>query len=193
MARTYSTMAPLGMKLPSFALTDVISGRQVQVADFADAQALLVAFLCNHCPYVRHVRGGLAEFAKEYEQRGLQVVGVSSNDVKAYPQDAPDGMREEAREAGYRFPYLFDEDQSVAKAFSAACTPDFFLFDRDRKLAYRGQFDASRPSDGVPVTGEDLRKATDAVLAGRAPASEQTPSIGCNIKWIPGNEPEYFG
>jgi peroxiredoxin len=193
MARTYSTMAPLGMELPAFALTDVISGRRFTEADFADTPALLVAFLCNHCPYVRHVRGGLADFAREYRDRGLAVVGISSNDVGAYPQDGPDGMREEAHSAGYAFPYLFDETQQVAKAFSAACTPDFFLFDRAGRLAYRGQFDASRPSTDVPVTGADLRKAADAVLAGEVPGSDQTPSIGCNIKWIPGNEPAYFG
>ena len=193
MARTYSTMAPLGMALPTFELTDVVSGRQVGEADFAAAPALLVAFLCNHCPYVRHVRSGLADFAREYQKRGLAVVGISSNDVGAYPQDGPDGMREEARDAGYTFPYLFDEKQGVAKAFAAACTPDFFLFDGGRRLAYRGQFDGSRPSNGVPVTGEDLRTAVDAVLAGGLPDAEQTPSIGCNIKWIPENAPDYFG
>ena len=181
------------MALPTFELTDVVSGRQVGEADFAAAPALLVAFLCNHCPYVRHVRSGLADFAREYQKRGLAVVGISSNDVGAYPQDGPDGMREEARDAGYTFPYLFDEKQDVAKAFAAACTPDFFLFDGGRRLAYRGQFDGSRPSNGVPVTGENLRNAVDAVLAGRSPDAEQTPSIGCNIKWIPGNAPDYFG
>jgi peroxiredoxin len=186
-------MAPLGMALPSFALPDVRSGRQTSDADFASAPALLVAFLCNHCPYVRHVRLGLADFAREYTGRGLAVVGISSNDVSAYPQDGPDGMRKEAREAGYTFPYLFDETQDVAKAFAAACTPDFFLFDRARRLAYRGQFDASRPGNDVPVTGGDLRAAADAVLAGREPPAEQAASIGCNIKWIPGNAPDYFG
>jgi peroxiredoxin len=193
MARTQSTMAPLGMTLPHFDLLDVRSGRQLRDADLAAEPALLVAFLCNHCPYVRHIRSGLADFAREYRERGLAVVGISSNDVGAYPQDGPDGMREEAREAGYTFPYLFDERQEVAKAFFAACTPDFFLFDLARRLAYRGQFDGSRPSNGVPVTGSDLRAATDAVLEGKQPSAEQTPSIGCNIKWIPGNAPEYFG
>jgi thiol-disulfide isomerase/thioredoxin len=193
MAKTYSTMAPLGMTLPSFGLTDELSGRLVSDADFAGQPALLVVFLCNHCPYVRHLRSGLADFAREYQRKGLAVVAIASNDVNAYPQDGPDGMRAEAREAGYTFPYLFDEQQEVAKAFAAACTPDFFLFDANRKLAYRGQFDASRPGNGVPVTGEDLRAAADAVLAGRAPGPEQTASIGCNIKWKPGNEPRYFG
>jgi peroxiredoxin len=180
------------MSLPTFELTDVVSGRPVRDADFSGSPALLVAFLCNHCPFVRHVRSGLADFAREYQRRGLAVVGISSNDVGAYPQDGPDGMREEARDAGYPFPYLFDEKQDVAKAFAAACTPDFFLFDRGR-LVYRGQLDASRPGNGVPVTGEDLRAAADAVLAGTSPDPVQTPSIGCNIKWIPGNAPDYFG
>jgi thiol-disulfide isomerase/thioredoxin len=193
MVKTASTMAPLGMKLPPFDLTDELSGSRVTDADFSDQSALLVVFLCNHCPYVKHVRSGLGGFAREYREKGLAVVGIASNDVNAYPQDGPEGMREEARAAGYTFPYLFDERQEVAKAFAAACTPDFFLFDKSRRLAYRGQFDSSRPSSGVPVTGEDLRAAADAVLAGKSPGSEQTASIGCNIKWIPGNEPDYFG
>jgi thiol-disulfide isomerase/thioredoxin len=192
-ARTYSTMAPLGMNLPSFELTDVLSGRRVSESDFAEAPALLVMFLCNHCPYVRHVRDGLGAFGREYQERGLALVGIASNDVNAYPQDGPEGMRAEAAEAGYAFPYLFDVSQEVAKAFQAACTPDFFLFDRERRLAYRGQFDGSRPSNDVPVTGVDLREAADAVLADRQPRVDQTPSIGCNIKWLPGKEPEYFG
>ena len=193
MSKTASTMTPLGTRLPSFELTDAISGRTVSQDDFADARALLVTFLCNHCPFVRHIRSALAEFAREYQGRGLAVVGISSNDLNAYPQDGPVGMREEASEAGYTFPYLFDETQDVAKAFQAACTPDFFLYDQDRRLAYRGQFDASRPSNTIPSTGSDLRLAADAVLAGRSPAAEQTPSIGCNIKWTPGNEPAWFG
>jgi peroxiredoxin len=189
MAATPSTMPPLGMALPVFRLKDEIGGRTVSSEDFAGAGALLVVFLCNHCPFVKHVRKGLADFVREYEPRGLRAVGIASNDVAAYPQDGPDGMREEAREAGYTFPYLLDESQEVAKAFQAACTPDFFLFGRDGRLAYRGQFDRSRPTNGIPVTGEDLRRAADEVLAGRAPAAEQTPSIGCNIKWKKGNEP----
>ena len=193
MAKTYSTMAPLGMKLPAFSLTDVISGRTVAQSDFEDAPGLLVMFLCNHCPYVRHIRSALGEFGREYGGRGLAIVAVSSNDVRAYPQDGPDGMRDEAREAGYTFPYLFDESQEVAKAFQAACTPDFFLFDRGRRLVYRGQFDPSRPSNDVAVSGADLRGAADAVLAGRTPSADQTASIGCNIKWSPGNEPAWFG
>jgi thiol-disulfide isomerase/thioredoxin len=193
MAQTPSTMTPLGSVLPSFTLPDVVSGKRVSDTDFADAPALLVMFICNHCPFVRHVRAGLAAFARDYQPRGLAIVAISSNDTDAFPQDGPDGMREEAREAGYTFPYLFDESQEVAKAFQAACTPDFFLFDGDRRLVYRGQFDASRPSNQVPVTGADLRAAADAVLAGRKTAEPQTPSIGCNIKWKPGNAPPYFG
>lgn len=193
MARTYSTMTPLGTELPSFSLPNVMTGRIVSDSDYEGAPALLVMFLCNHCPFVKHVRDEVAAFAREYQERGLAVVGISANDTRAYPQDGPEGMKEEAREAGYAFPYLFDETQEVAKAFHAACTPDFFLFGADRRLAYRGQFDGSRPSNDVPITGEDLRTATDLVLAGRHPPEQQTPSIGCNIKWKPGNEPEYFG
>ena len=186
MAQTPSTMVPLGTALPSFRLPDVISGRTVSDSDSAGARGLLVMFICNHCPFVKHIRQGLADFARDYQAKGLAVVAVASNDIAAYPQDGPDGMREEARAAGYGFPYLFDESQEVAQAFRAACTPDFFLYDRGRRLAYRGQFDASRPSNQVPVTGEDLRAAADAVLGGRAPSGQQTPSIGCNIKWKAG-------
>jgi hypothetical protein len=186
-------MAPLGTALPSFSLTDALSGRTISDTDFANAPGLLVMFLCNHCPYVRHVRAGLASFGREYQARGLGIVAVASNDVRAYPQDGPEGMRQEAEEAGYTFPYLFDGTQEVAKAFQAACTPDFFLFDRQRRLVYRGQFDGSRPSNDVPVTGSDLREAADLVLAGLAPSSQQTPSIGCNIKWAPGSAPAWFG
>jgi len=193
MVRTHSTMAPLGMEIPAFSLPDVSTGETVSPSDFDHAEALLVVFLCNHCPYVKHVRHALAAFAREYAGRGLATVGISSNDPGAHPEDGPEGMRAEASEAGYVFPYVLDDTQEVAKAFSAACTPDFFLFGRDRKLAYRGQFDGSRPGNDVAVTGEDLRGAVDAVLAGRLPAPEQTPSIGCNIKWRPGNEPDYFG
>jgi thiol-disulfide isomerase/thioredoxin len=186
-------MAPLDSALSPFTLPDVTTGRQLSDSDFADAPALLVMFLCSHCPFVKHVRAGVAEFAREYQARGLAVVAISANDPDAYPQDGPEGMREEARAAGYTFPYLFDESQEVAKAFQAACTPEFYLFDQARRLVYRGQFDASRPSNQVPVTGADLRAAADAVLAGRKPAGEQMPSIGCSIKWKPGNAPAYFG
>ena len=149
--------------------------------------------MCNHCPYVKHVAAGLAELAKEYQRRGVAVVGINSNDVDAYPDDSPAKMAEEVKLRGYTFPYLYDETQAVAKAYRAACTPDFYVFDRQRKLVYRGQMDSSRPGSDVPVTGEDLRAALDAVLAGQPVSANQKPSLGCNIKWKPGNEPDYFG
>jgi hypothetical protein len=148
--------------------------------------------MCNHCPYVKHVAAGLAQLAKDYQPKGVAVVGISSNDIKSHPDDAPAKMAEEVKLRGYTFPYLFDQSQSVAKAYRAACTPDFYVFDREHKLAYRGQMDASRPDSGIPVTGNDLRAALDAVLAGKSPTAEQKPSIGCNIKWTPNNEPDYF-
>jgi thiol-disulfide isomerase/thioredoxin len=184
-------MLPLGTPLPSFSLPD-FEGRMVASADFDRAPALLVAFICRHCPFVRHIRSEFARFASEYQARGLSIVAINSNDVAAFPDDAPDGMREEAREAGYVFPYLFDESQDVAKLFRAACTPDLFLFDSPRRLVYRGQFDDSRPRTSTPITGRDLRAAADAVLASSPVSETQRPSIGCNIKWKPGNEPSYF-
>lgn len=192
MVRTNSTMLPLGTSAPEFSLPNV-DGSIVSLADFVDAPALLVIFMCNHCPFVIHVADQLAALTAEYQSKGVAVVGVSSNDVANYPADSPEQMVREAEERGYAFPYLYDEDQSVAKAYRAACTPDFYVFDRDRHLAYRGQMDASRPDSGMPVTGEDLRTALDAVLAGESVSGEQTPSLGCNIKWIEGAEPEYFG
>ena len=190
MARTPSTMLPLGTEAPDFRLPD-FAGQMHALADFRDRSALLVAFICGHCPFVRHIRGEFARYAREYRARGLAVVAINSNDLAAYPQDGPDGMRAEAAELGYDFPYLLDETQAVAKGYRAACTPDFFLFDADRRLVYRGQFDNSRPGNGQAVTGADLRAATTAVLEGRPPRAQQTPSIGCNIKWKPGNEPDY--
>jgi len=190
MSLTPSTMLPLGTEAPDFRLPDP-SGRLVARDDLADAKGLLVAFICNHCPYVKHIRAGLAAFARDYAARGLAIVAINSNDVATHPEDAPPRMAEESKRAGYVFPYLYDETQAVAKAYRAACTPDFFLFDGARRLVYRGQFDASRPGSSVPVSGRDLRAAADAVLAGRALAGEQTPSIGCNIKWKPGREPDY--
>jgi peroxiredoxin len=184
-------MLPLGTPVPQFDLPD-FDGKRHALADFAASRALLLVFTCEHCPFARHIRAGFAQFAREYGPRGLGVVAINSNDLDAYPQDGPDAMREEARAAGYGFPYLLDADQSVAKAFRAACTPDFFLFGADRRLVYRGQFDDSRPGNGRPVTGADLRRATDAVLAGLPPAADQHPSVGCNIKWKPGAEPDYF-
>ena len=191
MARTPSTMLPLGTKAPDFALVNV-DGSTKSLKDFEGAPALVVIFMCNHCPFVKHLADPLAQFAAEYMAKGAAIVGISSNDVANHPADSPEQMVREAEERGYAFPYLYDETQEVAKAYRAACTPDFFLFDRDRKLVYRGQFDSSRPDSGTPVTGADLRAALDAVLAGEKPSEKQTPSIGCNIKWIPGNEPDYF-
>jgi peroxiredoxin len=187
-----STMLPLGTEAPDFALPEPATGRTVSLADFADAPALLVMVLSNHCPFVKHIAGGLSEFASEYQARGVAMVGIMANDVSKFPDDAPEKMVEEVERRGYTFPYLFDETQEVVKAFEAACTPDFFLFDGQRRLAYRGQFDASRPSLETPVTGEDLRAACDAVLEGRAPSQDQIPSVGCNIKWKPGNAPGWF-
>jgi len=193
MALTPSTMLPWGTLAPDFHLPDTVSGRTVALGDFADKPALVVMFVCNHCPYVKHIRAGLALFARDYQKKGVGIVAISANDVAAYPEDSPAKMKAEAKAAGYSFPYLYDETQAAAKAFCAACTPDLYLFDRSRKLVYRGQFDDSRPGNGRPVTGADLRAACDAVLAGRMPAADQKPSIGCNIKWKPGNEPDYFG
>jgi peroxiredoxin len=191
MAVTPSTMLELGTKAPDFRLPDT-GGRTVSLSDFAEAKALFVMFICNHCPYVKHVQPELARLAKEYQARGVAVVGISSNDVAAFPDDSPERMREEKRRAGYTFPYLFDETQEVAAAYRAACTPDLYLFDAERRLVYRGQLDDSRPGNGVPLTGKDLRRALDAVLAGRPVDPVQRPSIGCNIKWKPGREPSYF-
>jgi len=183
-------MLPLGTPAPAFSLPD-FAGRRHELADFAGAPALLVAFICRHCPFVQHIRPAFADFAAEFASRGLAVVAINSNDLAAYPEDGPDGMRAEAAESGYGFPYLLDESQEVAKAFRAACTPDFYLFDARRRLVYRGQFDDSRPGNGRPVTGADLRAAVEDTLAGRAPAAGQQPSLGCNIKWRKGNEPDY--
>jgi peroxiredoxin len=185
-------MLPLGTLLPDFELADP-SGKRWSTRDAVGAKATLVLFICNHCPYVKHVRHELAAIGRDYQSRGVAIVGVSSNDVVKYPDDAPAKMAEEARAAGYTFPYLFDETQAVAKAFRAACTPDLYLFDGARRLVYRGQLDDSRPKNDKPVTGRDLRAALDAVLAGKPVSPEQRPSIGCNIKWKPGNEPDYFG
>jgi len=190
MALTASTMLPLGTTAPDFQLPDT-NGKSVALADFAQAPALLVMFICNHCPYVKHIRAGLAQLARDYQPRGVAIVGISTNDAVNYPEDSPAKMQAEARAAGYTFPYLYDETQAVAKAYRAACTPDFFLFDKGRKLVYRGQYDDSRPGNGVPITGKDLRAALDAALAGRPVSPDQKPSLGCNIKWKTASEPEY--
>lgn len=186
-----STMLPLGTEAPDFSLTDVVSGRTVTLRDFDDRSGLLVMFICRHCPYVAHVRPAIAALAREHIDSGLGIVAISANDPDAYPEDAPTGLAAEAVEAGYTFPYLFDETQEVAKEYTAACTPDFFLFDGERRLVYRGQFDSSRPRSDVPVTGEDLRAAIDATLEGKPVSTEQRPSVGCSIKWRPGNEPDF--
>lgn len=192
MVKTASTMLPLGTRAPEFSLTNTVDGSTVSLSDFEGKQGLLVIFMCNHCPFVVHLRDALAKFAQEYQEKGLSIVGISSNDVSTHPDDGPEKMKAEAADAGYSFAYLYDETQEVAKAYKAACTPDFFLFDGDLSLVYRGQFDDSRPGNDQPVTGADLRAACDAVLAGDETAIEQKPSIGCNIKWKEGNAPEYF-
>jgi thiol-disulfide isomerase/thioredoxin len=190
MPATPSTMLDLGTPAPQFRLRDA-TGAAVSSDQFVGFP-FLVAFLCPHCPFVKHVRAGFAQFANEYQGKGLAIVAINSNDLDAFPDDGPVSMKKEMEEGAYTFPYLIDSDQSIAKAFRAACTPDFFLFDSDHKLVYRGQFDASRPGNEVPVTGSDLRAAADALLAGQTPNPEQRPSIGCNIKWKKGAEPDYF-
>jgi peroxiredoxin len=191
MVRTASTMLPLGTQAPDFALINV-DGQTIQLSDLSQAKSLLIIFMCNHCPYVKHVADELARLAHDYLSRGLAIVGINSNDTASHPDDSPEQMVHEAEMRGYPFPYLFDEEQTVAQAYHAACTPDFFLFDGAQKLVYRGQLDSSRPKNDIPVTGSDLRAAIDAVLAGKPVSTEQRPSIGCNIKWKPGLEPGYF-
>ncbi len=191
MTAVNSTMLELGTEAPPFRLPSA-QGGTVSLENFSDAGALLVMFICNHCPFVKHVRHELVKLAADYRPKGVAVVAVNSNDWSAYPDDSPERMEEEVREFGYPFAYLYDETQEVARAYRAACTPDFFLFDADRKLAYRGQLDGSRPGNEVPVDGKDLRAALDAVLSGKPVPGEQRPSLGCNIKWRPGNEPDYF-
>lgn len=191
MARTESTMLALGTPAPDFSLPSVAGGAKVSPLALREGRPLLVIFLSRHCPYVQHVASELARIDADYGDR-VAIVGVSSNDIEKYPDDAPDRVAEMAREFGYTFPIGYDESQAVAVAYAAACTPDFFLFDADARLAYRGQLDGSRPSNGVPVTGADLRRALDAVIAGSAVDPEQRPSIGCNIKWKPGHAPAWF-
>ena len=189
MAAVESQMLPLGTRAPHFSLPDP-DGELHSLAD--DAGATLVMFICNHCPFVKHIREELARIGRDYAPRGVAIYAINSNDVNTHPGDRPELMKSEAATWGYTFPYLFDESQAVAKAYRAACTPDFFVFDSEQRLAYRGQLDDSRPSNGLPVTGQDLRGALDTILEGRAPDGDQKPSIGCNIKWTPGNEPDYF-
>jgi peroxiredoxin len=182
MAETRSTMLELGTQLPHFRLPNV-DGRMISDTDFASANALLIVFSCNHCPFVKHIREAFVKFAKEYQARGLAVVAINANDAEAYPADSPEAMKQEATAAGFTFPYLYDESQDVAREFLAACTPDFFLFDKDRCLRYRGEFDDSRPGNNIPVTGSELRAAADGVLSGRGPQAVQKPSVGCSLKW----------
>jgi peroxiredoxin len=186
-----STMAHLGTQAPPFSLPDT-EGKVVSLNDYRDSPALLVVFLCNHCPFVKHILPHFVELAREYRRRGVGIVGISSNDVSSYPDDAPEKMAELSKAMDFSFPYLYDESQQVAKAYGAVCTPDFYLFDVEGRLVYRGQMDDSRPSNGRPVTGADLRAAMDAVLDGRPVSDDQKPSVGCNIKWKLGNEPAYF-
>jgi len=187
-----STMLALGTEAPDFSLRDTVSGKVVSLGDFADAPALLVMFICNHCPYVKHVRDELARFGRDHLDSGLAIIAISSNDPDLYPDDSPEAMKVEATTYGYTFPYLFDGEQTAAAAYTAMCTPDFFLFDRDRRLVYRGQFDGARPGNDTPVTGDDLRAAARAVLAGEPVSDIQRPSMGCSIKWRSGNTPAYF-
>lgn len=194
MVRTESTMLALGTKAPDFSLPEPATGSTVSLDNFQDARALLIIFMCNHCPYVKHLNKPLAELIKQYEDKGLQAVAINANDVDNYPDDSPEKMITEVKNIGYSFPYLYDATQETAKAYKAACTPDFFLFDANQQLAYRGQFDGSRPKNDIPLTGDDMRSAVELVLAGTPiPENEQKPSMGCNIKWKAGNEPSYFG
>lgn len=183
-----SNMLPLGTKAPDFNLTDVVSGQTVTIHDFKDKKALLVMFICRHCPYVKHVQEHLAQLGKDYKDKNIGIVAISSNDIEAYPENAPNSLKEQAQELGFTFPYLFDKTQDVAKAYTAACTPDFFLFDKMRKLVYRGQLDDSRPESNIPLTGADLREAIDAVLSNNIPDVNQKPSVGCGIKWRADNQ-----
>ena len=193
MVKTASTMLALGTTAPEFHLPDVVSGETISLATFSGSKALLVMFICQHCPFVKHIQSELAQIGHDYGDRPLGIVAISANDVANYPDDSPQKLKEMAQELNFNFPVCYDESQSVSKSYTAACTPDFFLFDSSSKLVYRGQLDDSRPSNGVPVTGQDLRQAIDAVLQDGEINFEQKPSIGCNIKWKPGNEPDYFG
>lgn len=183
MARTESAMLPLGTSAPDFVLKDVITKHELNTQNVSGPKGLLIMFICRHCPFVKHLEKALAQLGRDYAGKGLGIVAISSNDAKTYPEDAPDSLAQQAKIVGFTFPYLYDETQEVAHAYDAACTPDFFLFDESLKLVYRGQFDESRPGDGIPVTGKDLRAALDAVIAGQPVSPDQRPSLGCNIKW----------
>lgn len=192
MVLTPSTMLALGTPAPDFDLPDTVSGRRIRLGDYAAKKGLLVMFICRHCPYVQHVKAELSRLGQDYPAKGMAIVAISANDAAGYPDDAPDKLKEFAKELKLNYPLCYDDDQETAKRFTAACTPDFFLFDAQRRLVYRGQLDDSRPGNGKPVTGRDLRMAMDAVLAAKTPDAPQKPSIGCNIKWKPGNQPSYF-
>ncbi len=192
MSLTPSTMLPLGTPAPHFQLLDVVTGKTVSLKDFSDYKALLVMFICQHCPYVQHIKSELSKLAMDYEWKSLEIVAISANDAENYPDDSPAALRKFAEQENFDFPFLYDESQEVAKTYTAACTPDFFLFNKSRALAYRGQLDDSRPGSGKPVTGKDLRAAIEAVLTDKPVNPDQKPSIGCNIKWKEGNEPKYF-
>ncbi|MGG6296159.1 thioredoxin family protein [Leptolyngbya sp. AN02str] len=193
MVLTASTMLPLGTPAPAFHLPNVVTGDMVSLDTFQDKAVLVVMFICRHCPFVKHIQTELAKLGKDYANQSVGIVAISANDAANYPDDAPESLKEMAQSLEFNFPLCYDASQDTAKAYTAACTPDFFVFDGDRQLVYRGQLDSSRPSNQQPVTGQDLRRVIDAVLAGKAVAEEQIPSIGCNIKWIPGNAPDYFG
>ncbi len=192
MVKTKSTMLPIGTKAPDFSLPDTVSGQTISLANFSDSKALLVMFICQHCPFVKRVKTEFTRLGKDYVDQGVGIVAISANDVKKHPDDSPENLKAMAEELDFNFPFCYDETQEVAKSYTAACTPDFFLFDGDHKLVYRGQLDDSILDENLPVTGKDLRSAIDKVLAGEEVDSEQKPSLGCNIKWIPGNEPAYF-
>ncbi len=193
MSSTPSTMLQLGTRAPGFSLPDTLSGKNISLGTFKDRKALLVMFICRHCPYVKHVQSEIARIGREYRNKDAGIVAITSNDAESYPEDSPSSTREMAMELGFSFPVCFDETQETAKAYQAACTPDFYVFDGNRRLVYRGQLDDSRPANSIPVTGKDLRAALDAVLENRPVDVNQRPSIGCNIKWKPGNAPLYFG
>lgn len=193
MVLTYSTMLSLGTKAPEFALTDLVSGKEISNKTFDDKKLMLVIFMCKHCPYIVHIENELAKFGREYASKDIGIVGISANDADAYPEDSPEKLKEYAQKMDFQFPLCYDATQDVAKRYTAACTPDFFLFDRDRKLIYRGQFDDSRRGNSEPINGKDLRAAVDAALNDQSVSEEQKPSTGCNIKWKAGNEPSYFG
>ena len=193
MVRTESTMLPLGTSAPAFSLKDVVSGDPLSLSKFSDKKGLLVMFICQHCPFVLHVESELSRLGQDYVPQGLGILAISANSIKTHPQDSPEKLREQVKRAAFNFPYAHDKTQEVAKSYTAACTPDFFLFNQDLQLAYRGQLDNSRPGNDKPVTGADLRAAIDKVIAGKTVPEAQMPSIGCNIKWSPGNEPSYFG